>query len=197
MTNNNETNNGNTNNGNTNNGNTNNNNATINLIIGPMFSGKTTELLRIAKRLSSINLKVLLLNYYEDTRYSTTEMSTHDKESLPCVFVKDLEEINYDNYDIICINEAQFFNNLVDFCKKAVNKSKTLYVCGLDGDYKQERFGEILDLIPLCDTINKLHAFCAVCKNGTAANFTKRLTSENSQKLIGTEQYIPVCRRHL
>ena len=44
-----------------------------------MFSGKTTELLRISKRLQSINLKVLLLNYVEDTRYSIHEMSTHDK----------------------------------------------------------------------------------------------------------------------
>ena len=69
--------------------------ATLNLIIGPMFSGKTTELLRIAKRLESINLKVLLLNYFEDTRYSSSEMSTHDKYGLPCTFVKDLNIIYY------------------------------------------------------------------------------------------------------
>jgi thymidine kinase len=169
----------------------------LNLIIGPMFSGKTTELLRITKRLISINLNVLLLNYYEDTRYSTTEMSTHDKTSLPCIFVRDLNEIKYDEYDIICINEAQFFQNLVKFCKEALEKNKTLYICGLDGDYKQEKFGEILDLVPLADNITKLHAFCTVCKNTTPAYFTKRICESTEQKLIGTNEYIPVCRKHI
>lgn len=171
--------------------------ATLNLIIGPMFSGKTTELLRIAKRLKSINLEVLLLNYYEDTRYSSTEMTTHDKNGLPCLFVKELNTINYEKYDIICINEAQFFNNLLQFCKDVIKNNKTIYICGLDGDYKQERFGEILDLIPLSDTITKLHAFCSICKDGTHAHFTKRLIDDNNQKLIGINEYIPVCRKHL
>lgn len=171
----------------------------LHLIIGPMFSGKTTELLRVAKRLQSINLKVLLLNYHEDTRYSTSEMSTHDRESLPCTFVKDLNTIELlaKEHDIICINEAQFFEGLVLFCKEQLKLNKTLYVCGLDGDYKQEKFGEILNLVPLCDTITKLHAFCKVCKNGTKAHFTKRLTEHNEQKLIGVDEYIPVCRNHL
>jgi thymidine kinase len=171
--------------------------ATLNLIIGPMFSGKTTELLRIAKRLQSINLKVLLLNYYEDTRYSNIEMKTHDNYGIPCTFIKHFDNLEYDNYDIICINEAQFFERLVPFCNKVLEKNKTLYVSGLDGDFKQEKFGQILDLIPLCDSITKLHAFCKVCKNGTPAHFTKRLVSNKSQKLIGTDEYIPVCRNHL
>ena len=172
--------------------------TTLNLIIGPMFSGKTTELLRIAKRLKSIKMNVLLLNYSEDTRYSDTEMSTHDKEGLPCDFVKDLEKVKYEDYDIICINEGQFFEGLVTFCKSALSKNKSIYVSGLDGDYKQEKFGEILDLVPLSDKITKLHAFCSICKDGTQAHFTKRIVNDNKeQKLIGTEEYIPVCRKHL
>tara|TARA_E500000178_G_scaffold129113_1_gene128900 strand:- start:1517 stop:2047 length:531 start_codon:yes stop_codon:yes gene_type:complete len=171
--------------------------STLNLIIGPMFSGKTSELLRIAKRLQSIDLSVLLLNYSEDIRYSTTHMTTHDKDSLPCNYISHFDNLNYDDYDIICINEAQFFTKLVPFCKKALSEHKTLYVCGLDGDYKQEKFGEILDLIPLADSITKLHAYCKICKDGTPAHFTKRLVSNKFQKLIGTDQYIPVCRKHL
>lgn len=171
--------------------------ASLNLIIGPMFSGKTTELLRVAKRLKSINLNVLLLNYYEDTRYSDTEMSTHDKEGLPCKFIANFDNLDYKDYDIICINEAQFFSKLVPFCKKALKDNKTMYVSGLDGDFQQDKFGEILDLIPLCEKITKLHAFCSICKDGTHAHFTKRLCSNKYQKLIGTEEYIPVCRNHL
>lgn len=171
--------------------------ASLHLIIGPMFSGKTTELLRIAKRLQSIDLRVLLLNYHEDTRYSSTEMSTHDKYGLPCTFIRHFDNLEYDNYDVICINEAQFFNRLVPFCKKVLSENKTLYVSGLDGDFKQEKFGEILDLIPMCDTITKLNAFCKICKDGTPAHFTKRIVSNKSQKLIGTDEYLPVCRKHL
>lgn len=162
-----------------------------------MFSGKTTELLRIAKRLQSINLKVLLLNYYEDTRYSNSQMTTHDKEGLPCTFIKHFDNLDYKNYDVICINEAQFFQRLVPFCKKVLDENKTLYVSGLDGDYKQEKFGEILDLIPLSNSITKLNAFCKICKDGSEAHFTKRLVTNKTQKLIGTDEYIPVCRKHL
>ena len=172
-------------------------NAELNLILGCMFSGKTTELLRIAKRLQSINLKVLLINYHEDTRYSKTEMTTHDKTGLPCMFVKDLNDVNYKVSNIICINEAQFFTGLKEFCIKALNDNKTLYISGLDGDFKQEPFGEILDLIPLCNNITKLHAFCKMCGNTTKAHFTKRITDSKEQKLIGTDEYIPVCRNHL
>lgn len=171
--------------------------GSLHLIIGPMFSGKTTELLRIAKRLQSIDLRVLLLNYHEDTRYSSTEMSTHDKYGLPCTFIRHFDNLEYDEYDVICINEAQFFYRLVPFCKKVLSKDKTLYVSGLDGDFKQEKFGEILDLIPLCDSITKLNAFCKICKDGTPAHFTKRLVSNKNQKLIGTDEYLPVCRKHL
>lgn len=170
----------------------------LHLIIGPMFSGKTTELLRIAKRLKSIQLKVLLLNYNEDTRYSLEVMCTHDKTGLPCTFVNKLFEIeDISEFDVICINEAQFFEDLVPFCKKALSLNKNIYTCGLDGDYKQEKFGHLLDLIPLSNSITKLHAFCSVCKNGTPAHFTKRICGNNEQKLIGTNEYIPVCRQHL
>jgi len=172
-------------------------NATLNLIIGCMFSGKTTELLRITKRLSSINQNVLLINYYEDKRYSETEMATHDKTTYPCIFVQDLEKVNYDDYSVICINEAQFFTGLAIFCKKALASKKTLYVCGLDGDFKQEPFGEILNLIPLCNNITRLHAFCAICKDCTPAFFTKRLHESKEQKLIGSVEHIAVCREHL
>ena len=169
----------------------------LNLIIGCMFSGKTTELLRIAKRLRSIDQNVLIINYIEDKRYSDTEMSTHDLNKIPCLFSDDLMSIDYSEYSVICINEAQFFKNLKDFTIKALKDSKKIYISGLDGDYKQSPFGEILDLIPMCDNITRLYAFCKVCKDGTKANFTKRTNSIKTQKLIGTNEYIPVCRNHL
>lgn len=172
----------------------------LHLIIGCMFSGKTTELLRIAKRLKSIGQNVALINYVEDTRYSTTDVTTHDKYSCADIeshYTNNLYTIDDKNYQVVCINEAQFFTGLKTFCIDLINRSKIVYVSGLDGDFKQQPFGEILELIPLCNTITRLHAFCKVCKNGNPAYFTKRLTDSKEQKLIGTEEYIPVCREHL
>ena len=171
----------------------------LNLIIGCMFSGKTTELLRIANRLNSIGQNVLLINYHEDVRYSSEDIKTHDDYniSIKSHFVESLDKVDYSTYSVICINEAQFFSNLRSFCIKALDDNKKLYVSGLDGDYKQEKFGEILELIPLADKITKLHAFCKLCGDCTPAYFTKRLTESTAQKLIGTEEYIPVCRKHL
>ena len=57
-----------------------------------------------------------------------------------------------------------------------------------------KKFGQILDIIPLCNEVEKLSAICAMCKNGTKAYFTLRLTCEKDQKVIGSENYIPVCR---
>lgn len=67
-----------------------------------------------------------------------------------------------------------------------------MYVCGLDGDYKMKKFGQILDLIPICDEVEKLHAICTICK--APASFTKRITQETEQKVIGSDNHIPVCR---
>ena len=172
----------------------------LHLIIGCMFSGKTTELLRIANRLKSIGQRVALINYVEDTRYSTTNVTTHDKYSCTDIeshYTDDLYSLDYKKYQVICINEAQFFTGLKTFCIDLLNKSKIVYVSGLDGDFKQDPFGEILEIIPLCNTITRLHAFCKICKNGNPAYFTKRLTDSKEQKLIGTNEYIPVCREHL
>ena len=123
----------------------------LHLIIGCMFSGKTTELLRIAKRLKSIGQSVAIINYAEDTRYSTTDVTTHDKYACADIeshYITDLDTINAINYQVICINEAQFFTGLKEFCIDLISKSKIVYVSGLDGDFKQQPFGEILELIP-------------------------------------------------
>lgn len=171
----------------------------LHLIVGCMFSGKTTYLINIANTFKSIDKKVILINYKEDTRYSRTHVTTHDLNScnVDTVFLDNLESYVFTEIDVICINEAQFFKGLRDYCVKAVNAGKLVYVSGLDGDFKQNKFGEIIDLIPMCDSIKKLNALCNLCKNGNKAFFTLRITKDTSQKLIGTEQYIPVCRKHL
>ena len=70
---------------------------------------------------------MILINYFQDKRYSNTEMATHDKNSMPCIFVEDLMTLDYSEYSIICINEAQFFTNLKRFTIKALNNNKKLF----------------------------------------------------------------------
>lgn len=78
---------------------------------------------------------------------------------------------------------------MVEICNKKI------YVCGLDGDSNRKRFGQMLDLIPISDKVTKLRSLCAICKNGTKAPFTLRITSGNEQILIGSDDcYKPVCR---
>ena len=174
----------------------------LEIILGPMFSGKTGFLVDIYRKAKFCNNKVIVINYIEDTRYSLTELSTHDKVMIPCIQTKTLCELNVnfkdkiDQAEIILINEGQFFKDLFKWVSNLVETTnKRIYVCGLDGDFKQEKFGEILDLIPISDKTRKLNALCAVCKDGTPAPFSFRCSQEKEQMVIGSDNYIPVCRK--
>ena len=102
-------------------------------------------------------------------------------------------------YDVIFINEGQFFDDLYEFVDYAVNeKKKRVYVCGLDGDSDRRPFGQMLDIIPLSDTVVKLHSFCKICNNGTPGIFSKRIDKRSKDQILvgATQEYIPVCRKH-
>jgi thymidine kinase len=116
---------------------------------------------------------------------------------IPCVktsLLFDIDESVLHSSEVILINEGQFFTDLVDFVRTMLQQQKKIYVFGLDGDFQRKKFGNILDLIPLCDNIYKLHSLCGLCKTGKKGLFSKRVTNEKSQVLIGSDNYIPCCR---
>ncbi|KAL0718282.1 hypothetical protein Bca4012_067604 [Brassica carinata] len=177
----------------------------IHVVVGPMFSGKTTTLLRriLAERESGKTIAVIKSD--KDTRYCAESIASHDGEKFPCWSLPDLscfkERFGFDAYknrlDVIGIDEAQFFgDDLYEFCREAADEEgKTVIVAGLDGDYLRRRFGSVLDLIPIADTVTKLASRCEVC--GKRALFTLRKTEERATELIGgAEVYMPVCRSH-
>jgi len=171
----------------------------LELILGPMFSGKTTQIIQHYKSYSYIGKKVVVINYAEDKRYHDSLLSTHDQIMIPCILVKNLTDIMNDDLvssaDVILINEGQFFPDIYEIVLEFVEKQqKTVYICGLDGDFKRNKFGKLLDLIPYCDKITKLNALCAQCRNGEAGLFSHRITSETSQIVIGSSNYRPLCR---
>ena len=75
-----------------------------------------------------------------------------------------------------------------------IGMGKKIYVGGLDGDFERKKFGQILDLIPLSDKVTKLTSLCSICKDGTPGIFSKRITTETEQTVVGSDNYIPVCR---
>ena len=177
----------------------------LELILGPMFSGKTTHLIQAYKKYTYIGKNVATINYYGDTRYDVSMLSTHDKVMIPCIQSSNILSLwnNPDcSYyaelraaDVILINEGQFFDDLYDCVIDMVEThNKIVYICGLDGDFKRKRFGQILDLIPYCDKMVKLHALCSNCRNGTPAIFSHRITDEALQIVIGSDNYKPLCR---
>lgn len=175
-----------------------NENGYLELIIGPMFSGKTTRLVDIYNLEYSNNKNIKVINYSADTRYHDTMLSTHDKVMIPCVFSNTLSEVCQEemisNYDIILINEGQFFPDLYESVLELVEfHKKHVYICGLDGDFRRNKFGELLDLIPLCDKVTKLSSKCTNC--GKHAIFSKRLSTEEEQVVIGSSNYAPMCRK--
>jgi len=168
----------------------------LKVILGPMFSGKTTELMRIYNKYNSCDIRCCIINHTSDKRYDEEKMSTHDGTMLPSHNMEKLQEIVniVTDYDIFLINEGQFFDDLYDIINLLVNMhKKRVYVCGLDGDYKRRKFGSILDIIPLCDDIIKLKAICKRCKKKPAI-FTHRLSNEQKQTVIGSDNYNSLCR---
>jgi len=173
----------------------------LELIIGNMFSGKSSELIRRIYRERSINKKIVVINFSGDNRYSQNSVATHDNTKINSLKLSKLSEISINminQYDSFFIDEGQFFPDLYTVIKVLVDTHhKHVVVSGLDGDFNRNPFGDIIKLIPICDTVDKLTAYCNKCNNGINAPFTKKIKEGNNIIDIGgSDKYIPVCRKH-
>ena len=173
----------------------------LELILGPMFSGKTSTLKKIYDQCIYCNIPVVVINYEADNRYCDASfMSTHDKVMIPCIKGVSILEILEKNKEkvteseVILINEGQFFQDIHMVINLVENLHKRVYICGLDGDFKKNKIGSLLDLIPHCDNVYKLKSLCSECRDGKSGLFSYRITDETQQMVIGVENYKPVCR---
>lgn len=176
------------------------------LIIGPMFASKTTELISIANRYKSIEKKILVVNHKCNERYGTKLISTHDKTVFEdCVVVEKLESIynfpQYVNADIILIEELQFYPDAFKIITHIADfTSKTVIAVGLSGDINRKPFGDVLRLIPHAEKVLFLSSLCKYCRDGTKAYFTRLCQNQipmASQIAVGAdEMYEAVCRKH-
>ncbi|XP_066292716.1 thymidine kinase, cytosolic-like isoform X1 [Branchiostoma lanceolatum] len=167
----------------------------IQVIFGPMFSGKTTELVRRIQRYKLARQSCVLIKYARDDRYNKDGIATHDRHVTAAVATTKLYDIKADMLpcQVIGIDEGQFFPDVVPFCDEMANQGKTVIVAALDGTFQKKGFGDILNLVPLAESVIKLQAVCMSCYNH--ASYTKRLGQETEVEVIGgCEKYMAVCR---
>lgn len=174
----------------------------LTIIMGNMFSGKTSELIRQLKRYRIIGKKIVVINSSKDTRSPKEMLKTHDGIEFPCIKVEHISHCivkqTFCDADIVAVDEAQFFPDLKQFVKMCLFLDKSVILAGLDGDYKQRKFGELLDCIPMASDVMKLSALCMDCRNGTPGPFTKRIIESDDLEIVGGKDvYKAVCRKHL
>ncbi|KAK3782179.1 hypothetical protein RRG08_032930 [Elysia crispata] len=167
----------------------------IQVIFGPMFSGKTTELMRRMKRFQIANYSCLVIKYAKDVRYDVSGIATHDKQVLAALPTENLTNLYSEavKHDVIGIDEGQFFPDIVSFCDKLAELGKVVIIAALDGTFQKKGFGDILNLVPIAESVVKLNAVCMSCFG--EGSFTKRKGSEKKVEVIGgTEMYLATCR---
>ena len=174
--------------------------ARVEIIIGPMFSGKSTELIRRCHRYECIDKNVLIINSSLDVRCGENSVKTHSNQHHKAIKTDkllSLDSVLFDNIDTIGIDEAQFFPDLPEFILKMEMRNITIIIAGLDGDYRRKPFGKILECVPLAESVTKLTAMCSISKDGTPGSFTKRIGNYDSVVDIGAnDKYHTVCRKH-
>jgi len=191
--------------------------GTLHLIIGPMFAGKSTELLRRINRQRSIGKDVLVVNHGLNCRYGSTSVTTHDAgRHENCTIVRRLCELRpetapqetdssaaatsgvYAEADTVFIEELQFFPDaLTEVLRMVEVDGKNVVAAGLSADYQRQPFGDVLALVPHADHVEHLRGLCSRCRDGSPGMFTLRTTADETQTVVGgADAYEVVCRRH-
>ncbi|MBD5588523.1 thymidine kinase [Clostridium botulinum] len=176
----------------------------IEVVAGPMYSGKTEELIRRIRRAEIAKQKVQVFKPEIDNRYSKQHVVSHAGDKIQSVPVKSSKEILeklLDDTDVIGIDEAQFFDDfLVEIVSKIANNNRRVICAGLDMDFKGEPFGPMPKLMAIAEFVDKIQAVCMVCNN--PATRTQRLINGKPAKksdpvvLIGAqESYEARCRK--
>lgn len=166
----------------------------LELIIGCMYSGKSSYLLHILDKHSINNSgKVLYINHKLDkreTEYNENNFSSHSScikfsNKIEMISVDKLDNIEFKKYNVIGIDEGQFFDDIYDFVRKSMQYVHFIYVVSLNGDFEQKIFGNVYKLIPFCYNIKYFKANCVYCNKFNEAIFNLRKNNNKEQVLIG------------
>lgn len=177
----------------------------VEIVVGPMYSGKSEELIRRIKRAEIAKQKVLVFKPSIDNRYSAKDVTSHNGAAIGAIPIDDLDEV-YEHIDesiqVVGFDEVNFFDQkITSTVKKLANMGIRVICAGLDMDFKGEPFGSVPELMAMAEFVDKLQAVCVVC--GQPATRTQRIINGQPAKyddpviLVGaTESYEARCRCH-
>ena len=170
----------------------------IEVVTGPMFSGKSEELIRLLRRATIARRRVQVFKPALDRRYTETDVVSHSQWRLPCQVVERSDDIRArldPRTEVVGIDEGQFFDDdLPRVCTLLANLGKRVIVAGLDMDYAGVPFGPMPELLAIAEQVHKLQAICACC--GASASYTQRLTDARERVVVGAaDVYEARCRR--
>lgn len=169
----------------------------IEVICGGMFSGKTEELIRRARRAHIAGQNVVIVKPALDNRYSESEVVSHNETALPGLTVDTADQVILltSSAKVVCIDEAQFFDDrIVDVANTLANDGKRVIIAGLDMDYEGRPFEPMPQLLAIAEYVTKLHAICA--ESGMMANFSQRVVENEDKVLVGEKNAYEPRARH-
>ncbi len=171
----------------------------IEVVTGPMFSGKSEELIRRLKRAEIARQRIMVFKPEIDDRYDAKDIVSHDKQRFNATPIKDAEEI-FDliktEVNVVAIDEAQFFDsNLVDVCEALADRGIRVIAAGLDQDYRGKPFSPMDQLLAVAESITKLQAVCVKCgAPATRSQLLRKKENEEEHLVGGQELYEARCR---
>lgn len=173
------------------------NNGWIEVICGGMFSGKTEELIRRARRAQIAGQEIVIVKPTIDNRYGEDEITSHDQNALESIVAETADQIVLltGSEEVICIDEAQFFDHrLIDVANTLANDGKRVIIAGLDMDFEGNPFEPMPQLLAIAEYITKLHAICA--ESGRMAHYSQRVVENNDRVLVGQQEAYEPRARH-
>jgi thymidine kinase len=174
----------------------------LEVITGPMFSGKSEELIRRLKRARIARQRVACFKPDIDLRYHRTAIASHGSQTHEAVTVANVDRLReglyaqLDEVEVIGIDEVQFFDAaIIPLAIELIALGKRVIMAGLDTTFAGEPFGPVPNLMAISDTVTKLSAVCMVC--GQAAIHTQRLGQSQELVMVGAAGlYEARCREH-
>ncbi|MEE3928132.1 thymidine kinase [Mycoplasmopsis ciconiae] len=170
--------------------------GTLEVITGPMFAGKSEELIKRIKTLSIAKMRILVLKPHFDNRFGIDNIVSRNGEKIKAHNIKDSDDIYQvfdDSYDVVAIDEVHFFDEkIIQAIEYMVNKNKRVIVSGLDMDFLKRPFGIMPQILSIADEVSKLKAVCVVCHSAAGYSFRKFESLELN--VLGDKEYEARCR---
>lgn len=175
----------------------------IEVITGPMYSGKSEELIKRIKIYGYAGLRILIIKPTVDTRWDEKEIISRAGSKIETKTAKNAYDLykllieserkNGKLFDVVAIDEAQFFDDgIIDVAGILANKGKIVIISALDTDFRMKPFGPVPQLLAIAEKVDKLVAVCMQC--GEFATTTFRVSGGDEVVQVGNHEYEARCR---